>query len=425
MAALPPIDNEAALRALDLKCESPSSSDSARTVVQLGKLPLATRKLYLYNSIVWDLPHLVRCLLQELSADTRFGGEWNETALSRCAIEGSARSLKVLLAGGASHALADNGGTRPLSEAARRGHLDCLRILLEAGADARAADLLGHTPLIGAVMHKRVECARALLPVSDLQHYAKDGQTVLHISVQTASEECFELLLPLMDPDVRTVQGVEADGTLISLFQQTPLHIGCGKGQMAMARALLKRGADRMALDSTQSSPLHWAAVAGALSCVIALVGRPEKPLLTSEQVNAKTVDGMTALHLAAYFGHEKICGVILSLGARLSLGAKDSIGNTPLMLAQEKHPDKASLLTLLSGNGPANLPGTVCDHCGKPAGRRMLACGVCQSVRYCDSACQLAVWPGHKKECAAEQAVREKRTQFGEVSLKGGANAA
>ena len=417
MAALPSFDNKAGLRALDAKCESPSSSDSARTVVQLGKLPLAARKDYLYNSILWDLPHLVRCLLQELSADTRFGGRWNETALARCAAEGSVRALRALLAGGASHALADSNGTTPLSKAARYGRLECLQVLLEAGADARAADLfLGNTPLICAVIFRHVECVRALLPVSDLSQCTKVGENALHVSVRGANEECFELLLPLMDPDACTVQGVDEHGIAVRLFYEGSLHIASRIGQMGMARALLKRGADRMALDSTHSTPLHAAAVEGALSCAILLVGRPEKPLLTPEQLDAKNLLGWTALHCAAYTSHEKICGVLLAMGARLD--AKDNNGATPLQLAQEQHSGNASLLELLSGNGPSNLPGTVCDHCGKPAGRRMHACGVCQLVRYCDSACQVAAWPGHEAECEKEKAVREERTQAREASI-------
>ena len=80
MAALPAFDNEAGMRALDAKCQSPSSNDSTRTVVQLGKLPLATRKNYLLNAVIDDLANVVRCVLQEVSADARLGGANNDTA---------------------------------------------------------------------------------------------------------------------------------------------------------------------------------------------------------------------------------------------------------------------------------------------------------------------------------------------------------
>ena len=198
-----------------------------------------------------------------------------------------------------------------------------------------------------------------------------------------------------------------------------PLPIGCIKGQMARARGLLKRGADRMALDSTQRTPLHWAAGMGSLSCVTLLVGRTENPLLTSAEVNAADDMSATALHFAAFHGHEKVAGVLCAMGA--SLDAKNAAGNTPLQFAQQKHPEKASLLELLSGRGPANPPGTVCDHCGKPSGRKMVVCSACEMVRYCDPACQLAAWEEHKAECEAEAAVRERRTA---VVLVGGGGA-
>ena len=37
-------------------------------------------------------------------------------------------------------------------------------------------------------------------------------------------------------------------------------------------------------------------------------------------------------------------------------------------MYAQMLHPGNAVLIELLSGGGSANPPGTVCDHCAKPA---------------------------------------------------------
>ena len=288
-------------------------------MVQLSKLPLATRKSYLLNAVIDDLANIVRCVLQEVSADARFGGASKTTALCVAAEYGSERALKVLLDGGANHALADAKGAKALGKAAREGYLSCVRLLVDAGADAKVSDFLGSTPLMDAVMGKHVDCARVLAPVSDLLQTARDGQTALHASVHTASEECFELLLPLMeDVDVRTVPGMTADGVAITLFHRTSLSIACTKGQMAMARALLKRGADRMARDDGQHSPLHCAAAAGALSCVILLVGRPEKPSLSPDEVNAANVEGWTALHYAAFGGYEKVCGVLLWAGARL-----------------------------------------------------------------------------------------------------------
>jgi Ankyrin repeats (3 copies) len=215
------------MRALDAACESPSSVSSARTVVQLGKLPLAERKKYLMKTIDWDLGHLVRCCLQELSPDTRIalqGG--NETALCAAARGGKVRSLKALLNGCANHALTDSIGWTPLYISAEGGHLACLQFLIEAGADARVEDRLGATPSIAAAMSDHVECVRALLPpVSDFHHTTRAGVTVFHCCVSAVSEKCFELLLPLMeDVDVRTVPGLNSAGSPRQIFHSTVLH---------------------------------------------------------------------------------------------------------------------------------------------------------------------------------------------------------
>ena len=103
-----------------------------------------------------------------------------------------------------------------------------------------------------------------------------------------------------------------------------------------------------MALDSAHQSPLHVAAVGGSLACTILLVGRPEQPLLTPAEVNALDEDDSTALHCAAYAGHEQVCAILLAVGARLD--ARDAYGFSALELAQKTHPEHAELIELLSG---------------------------------------------------------------------------
>ena len=119
---------------------------------------------------------------------------------------------------------------------------------------------------------------------------------------------------------------------------------------------------------------------------------------------------GVTALHHAAQNGHNKICGVLIEAGARLD--AKTSEGFTPLMIALQEQPANAALLALLSGAGPAQPPGTVCDHCGKTAAQASVislkACSQCHAVRYCGVECSVAAWPGHKAACKARAAERK-----------------
>ena len=82
-------------------------------------------------------------------------------------------------------------------------------------------------------------------------------------------------------------------------------------------------------------------------------------------------------------------------------------------MVAQHFHPTNAALLALLSGAGPAQLPGTVCDHCGKTAEQASVkllkSCGSCYGMRYCSAECSAAAWPAHKAACKERVKARQK----------------
>jgi ankyrin repeat protein len=427
MSLLEDYADEVAFLAEDLRCTGADSGATRAHVEQLSKKTQAYKTSYLHHSTMLDLGNLVRCAMQaQISPDTIADtGDHYQPMLVVGARNGSIRAVRALLQGGANIDITgqDNHGTA-LTHASRKGHLACVQLLLGAGANANAQSWLGLTPLMVAVMHHHVECARALLSSSDLLLTNRAGGTAYHLSVSTASTECFELLLPLMsDLDVRTVcgrygpQGRDAAAT--PFYCRSALHLASAHGQQPMAKTLLKRGASRMARDlPRQVIPLHLAAQYGHLSCVVVLVGRPGKVLMTPAEVNAADVDGFTALHIAAYKGFDKICGVLIGAGARLD--AKTSDGITPLMIAQRYQPANAALHALLSGAGPAQLPGTVCDHCGKTAAQASIpslkTCGACHGMRFCSAACQKAAWPGHKPACKARVAEREERTKVAMV---------
>jgi ankyrin repeat protein len=292
----------------------------------------------------------------------------------------------------------------PLLDAAQFGKSASVQLLLDAGADANALSSLANTSLMAAASEKHAECVRLLLPRTDLAITNRQGCTALHVCVACASEECFKVLLPHYgDVDVRSVQGCDVGLS----FNATPLHFACDRGQHEMAKALLKRGASRMARDSNGWTSLHRAALFGHLRCVIVLIGRADNVKMTPAEVNAAAHDGLTPLHFAAHNGREKICGLLIEAGARLD--AEASSGHTPLMAAEHFHPSNAALHALLSGAGPAALPGTVCDHCGKTPAQTSVpylkTCGDCQSMRYCGAACSAAAWSGHKAACKARVA--------------------
>ena len=372
------------------------------------------------------LPNLVRCALEAGAPPNTSLPPLNKNALTEMALVGDVRILRLLLEAGADHRLMDTDGFTPLLAAAQEGHLACIQVLLSAGADANQTDTLGNTPLASAIGNRRTECARALLSSTNLLATNRAGESAIHVAARFANQECFELLLPLMsDVDQRTVPVFDNDGQLTdSTFNLTTLHCACTRGQQQMARALLKRGANRMARDSMQRTPLHDAASRGHLSCCVLLVGQPGRRKMTPEEVDAVDMQGATALHHSAQTGNEKICGFLIEAGAQLDL--RSSHGGTPLAIALHFHPTNVALLALLAGAGPAQPPGTVCDHCGKTAAQasvnNLKACAQCHAVRYCGAACGAAAWPGHKKACRArakelEEAAKPKLIPAGQAA--------
>jgi ankyrin repeat protein len=320
----------------------------------------------------------------------------------------------LLDAGAQLEAKGDDGRTA-VAVAALNGRVDAVKLLLVRGANPNAADAVGQSPLMGAALTKHTACVRELLPVSDLSIANRQGGNAFHTCIATGNMECFELLLPLMsDVDVRTVQGVSADGSPDPHNNSTPLHLACSFGQHDMVKALLRRGALRTARDSDQRTPLHDAAQCGHLSCVSTLLGKPGDYQLTPDEVNATDMDGLTPLHFAACHGHANICGALIKAGARLD--AVSSTGHTPLMVAQHEHPSRTALIDLLAGRGPEHPPGTVCDHCGIPEaeawGAKLHACSGCLLARYCGKTCSRAAWPAHRAECSRLKAAREDRIQ-------------
>jgi len=333
------------------------------------------------------------------------------TAAHWAALKGRIACLRLLIDAGAQlEAKTSSGGFTPLHLAAQEGHAECCSLLLAMGSDANACTTaLGDTALSVAICFKHATCVHVLLPASDLSVTIKEGRNALHLSIITGNLECFELLLPLIsDVDVRTVAGVQADGSPMPNFKETALHLACSFGQERMVKALLHRGASRTARDSTQRTPSHHASSCGHLGCVRQLLGKPGAYKLAPDEVNAADVYGWTPLHCAAEEGHTKICGMLRAGGARLNAVTRS--GHTPLMVAQLYHPSNTALIDLLAGRGPAHPPGTVCDECGRPESEVLLSyCTGCLRARYCGSVCAVAAWPAHRAECQHIQAAREE----------------
>ena len=139
--------------------------------------------------------------------------------------------------------------------------------------------------------------------------------------------ECTKLLL-LVDASVHHVS--EEGG-------ETPLHQAAGKGNTKVMLALLDKGADIEAKNTTGNTPLHSASLNGHTGTVAAL-------LTNGADVGATTERRKTALHHAASAGHTAALVMLLEKGANIE--AKSDRTWTPLLYATNGiHPATVTVL--------------------------------------------------------------------------------
>lgn len=178
------------------------------------------------------------------------------------------RLLRALIARGVD-LNAPHGGMTPLVAATRdswHGRPDAVMTLLSNGADPRTADSDGNTPL---------------------HHAARSSDPGVAALLRDAAAE--------LDP-------LNREGL-------TPLGVACASGNWRLARFLLERGARP---DPVGGQPALLAAAGGEDDDAAGL----SLLLKQKAKVDARSRDGRTALHEAAYAGHMEMIETLLAAGA-------------------------------------------------------------------------------------------------------------
>lgn len=202
--------------------------------------------------------------------------------------------------------------------AIQAGDVDQVRALLQADpALAGAKDQRGISALMHAYYRGRREIADLILATrSDLDIFEATASGREHI----VSE--------ILHRDPAQAKAWSADGF-------TALHFASFFNQPAIARELVRRGADvaAVSMNPMEVTPLHSAAAAHATEIVRMLVE-------SDAPVNAKQHGGWTALHAAADNGDEEMIKILLQHGADPL--AQNDDGKTPAQIAQLRGRDKA-----------------------------------------------------------------------------------
>lgn len=326
---------------------------------------------------------IVRLLLKH-GADARGRDKNGNSAFIYAMVPDATGVIAELIAAGADVNATCKIGFTPLACAAEHNRVGAMKLLLAQGAILEAKNVVGQTPLMFAAGAGAVEAAELLLKVgANAKAVDAKGETAMSLAAATGRTSIIRLLLDAGLP----VNG-ESGGSPVP-----PLHIvamgrnmyakivssapgaingitfayvepGSDADYLAAAEMLIARGADVNAFSKQGLTSLHAAAVSGGAAAMVLLLldhgadieavernAGKYTPFLNgvqsgSEQVmelllkrganiNAKTSEGFTPMHVAAYY--DQCAAATLLLRHGLSVNARDAHQRTPLMIAAQQ----------------------------------------------------------------------------------------
>ncbi len=231
-------------------------------------------------------------------------------------------------------------GLTLLHAAAAGGHTAIVDLLLTNGLDVRSKTQEGYTALHHAAAGNHREVAELLLAKGADVNAEPGKQTPLHWAIGQQNKDMIDWLLarganPNADGgdywgtplhwavwwwDVDTAVLLVSHGGDIHLVPQkyplSPLLDSVIQGNRAMAEALVAKTGDTRAA--------KWAPL---LATVVSGDRRATKDLLAKgADVNAKGERDLSALHLAAVFGHKGIAELLIQKGADVNAKAENSM---------------------------------------------------------------------------------------------------
>ncbi|XP_039201373.1 transient receptor potential cation channel subfamily A member 1 [Crotalus tigris] len=247
----------------------------------------------------------------------------NCTALHIAAIQGATEIIELLMSAYSGEEClinaSDENKETLLHRAALFDHDEMTDYLISKGANIDSVDIEGRTPLILATSRASWKIVNLLISKgANIQLKDHLGRSFLHLTVlhpgglQHLNEEFLKMK---HIRDLLTDEDHEGC---------TPLHYACKQGMPLTVNILLDMNVSVYAKSRDKKSPLHFAASHGRLNTCLRLLESMDDTRLLNEGDRK----GMTPLHLAAQYGHEKVTQLLLKKGALFN---SDYKGWTPL----------------------------------------------------------------------------------------------
>lgn len=272
--------------------------------------------------------------------------------------------ISYLVKKGANIEALNNAGEIPLHTAAKYDATDAIRYLVSAGSSLNAANKNGDIPLQSAVLNGAFKATQMLLaagsPVNN-QNYS--GETALHQASKNNSAMIIQLL---------TAQGAQTE--IQDSHGFTPLITAAANDRYDAASELIKAKAVIDTRDYLGSTPLYHA-VSGEYAALIRLflvnnadihalnaqelspfkLSLSKNPQITPEFYTDKLINkpdssGDCVLHILVKSGQgQEALAQAIKHGANLD--ARNSKGDTPLMLALKKGDLNAAEVLIQKGS--------------------------------------------------------------------------
>lgn len=271
-------------------------------------------------------------LLLERGADVHARSNSGFSPLLFAAREGDVEMTRVLLDAGARVNDTDDSGVSALHVATVRGHAPLALFLLDRGADPKA-DKPGYTPL---------HWAAAKVELSEYPtRYGKWHEwSVLGGIVEGRMALVKALLARGADPNAKLAKPTPRfsnEGGGYRALGSTPLFMAASNGDTETMKVLVEAGADPNARNTDESTVLITAVgrpsgdAQDPIPQAVALAG---VTLAISMGIDVNAVDkaGETALHTAAYLGHDQVIKFLVAHGA--SVNQRNKRNETALRIA-------------------------------------------------------------------------------------------
>lgn len=272
------------------------------------------------------------------------------SALHYAAREGRENIIKHLL-NTAGHTLVfmqEFTGWTALQLAAKNGHLKAANLLLEQ--DTTHASIRNHDGKIAldiATSFNKKEVASLLHPLSE-----KNSKPAQVNKTRIMSEnEIKSVFKKIEEAGLISPESEALLGNLINAHTregETPLHFAAKGNHLKLARALLKKGGDRLACAKNNSglTALHNAVENGNSVLTSMLLD------IDSEMIYARKTKGYTLLHTAVLQGNIDMVRLLVERGGPRLLFMQASDGNTALHTAAETKTNAEEITDILLAKG-------------------------------------------------------------------------